>query len=82
MRTYRVAFDGKWQARFRNRGEALQWARAVSETGRLVHVVRSGSIRSKLVAVFPENQTEEGQRLWKIRSHGPGGQEAGPGFGL
>jgi hypothetical protein len=46
MTSYRVAFDGKWQERFRDRAEALEWAQAVGETGRVVYVVRSGIRRS------------------------------------
>jgi hypothetical protein len=65
MSTYRVAFDGKWQERFHDREKALEWAKAWGETGRLVDVVRSGW-RPQLVAVFPESQAEEGQRLWRI----------------
>jgi hypothetical protein len=66
MATYRVAFDGKWQERFDDREEALEWAREVAETGRIVHVARSG-VRRRLIAVFPEGQAHEGKWLWNIR---------------
>jgi len=79
MSRYRVAFDGKWQDSFRDRAEALEWARAVGDTGRLVYVVRSG-FRSRLVAVFPDSQAEEGERLWN--AHRAAGASGGhdPGY--
>jgi hypothetical protein len=40
MATYRVAFDGKWQGTFDDRDDALDWAREVGETGRLVYVIQ------------------------------------------
>ena len=74
MPTYRVCFNGKWQGDFDDQEEALDWARAVGETGRIVHVASFGSGRlmrwiktPKLVAVFPEAQGEEGRRLWDKR---------------
>jgi hypothetical protein len=72
MTGYRVAFDGKWQGDFDDALDAEEWARAVGETGRIVHVVRLG-FRRELIAVFPEDQREEGERLWKIRGAGAGG---------
>ncbi len=74
MATYWVAFDGKWQGRFQDQADALQWAREVGETGRFVHVASYSGGRlmrwiktPKLVAVFPETQAEEGRRLWDKR---------------
>lgn len=64
MTTYRVAFDGKWQERFHDRAEALEWAKAVGDTGRLVYVARTG-VTMKLIAVFPEYQAEDGKVIWK-----------------
>jgi hypothetical protein len=76
MSRYRVCFDGKWQGSFRDREEALDWARAVGETGRIVHVAR-GVLRVKLIAIFPKDQEDEGRWLWKTRRHGAGGMAPG-----
>jgi hypothetical protein len=69
---YRVCFEEKWQRNFDDQDDALAWGREMGETGRLVHVVRRGLFRTKLIAVFPESQTEEGIRLWKLRTFGHG----------
>jgi hypothetical protein len=72
-----VAFDGRWQGDFEEREEALAWARAVGETGRITNVASFGRglkktlIRPKLVAVFPEDHTRgktpvAGTRSWKL----------------
>jgi hypothetical protein len=75
MATYRVCFDGKWQGDVDDPDEALQWAREVGETGRIVHVAAFGrgplkrwAISPKLIAVFPRSKAEEGRRLWKERA--------------
>jgi hypothetical protein len=78
MARYQLSFDGRWQRSFRRESEALEWARLVSETGRLVHVVRRGIVWDKLIAVFPEHQIEEGKRLWKVRHAGSGFDGPGP----
>jgi hypothetical protein len=71
--TYRVAFDGKWQGKFEDQNEALEWASEVGETGRIAHVAASrwSPMRllggRRLVAVFPEDRAEEGKHLWKVR---------------
>jgi hypothetical protein len=71
MAKYRVCFDGRWQKAFKDEDHALVWGREVAEeTSRMVHVVRQGLLRPKLLAVFPESQAEEGERLWKIRAAG------------
>src|SRR5262245_21829497 len=68
MATYRVAFDGKWQGKFDEREDALEWAKDVSETGRMVWVARTRLLYRDLIAVFPEDQFEEGKHLWKSRA--------------
>jgi hypothetical protein len=69
--TYRVAFDGKCRKSFDDRETALEWAKAVAETGRFVHVAaRRRLLGPKLVAIFPENKAEEGRRLWRGRMWG------------
>jgi hypothetical protein len=65
MAKYRVGFDGKWQEDFDIEGDALGWAREVSETGRLVWVLQRRFLRWKLLAVFPEERFEEGQDRWR-----------------
>jgi hypothetical protein len=77
MRRYRVCFDGKWQGAFRHRDEALGWAQEVGDTGRIVHVARTGVFRLKLIAVFPKEQEDEGRRLWKVRMAASGGGGGG-----
>ena len=69
MATYRVAFDGKWQERFHDRDEALQWAREVADTGRLVYVAERGRFFPRLAAVFPESKAEAGRSLWHYRDN-------------
>jgi hypothetical protein len=69
---YCVCFEGKWQEVFDDLEDALAWGREVSDTGRLVHVARRGLFWTKLVAIFPESQAEEGKWLWKARMKGSG----------
>jgi hypothetical protein len=76
---YKVSFDGKWQAKFDDLEQALDWGREVGETGRMVHVVEQRLIRfPKLIAVFPEDQAEFGRRTWRLRSAGGLGGSGGP----
>jgi hypothetical protein len=85
MPTYRVCFDGEWQGDFDDREDALDWAREVGTTGRIVHVasfargLRRVATAPKLVAVFPEDQAEEGRRLWKAREAGSSWAGGGTG---
>jgi hypothetical protein len=64
---YRVGFDGKWQEKFGDREDALDWAREVGEIGRLVFVVKRGLLGTRLVAVFPEDRAREGRVAWTNR---------------
>ena len=71
MSRYRVCFEGKWQESFRDLQDALDWGRAVGDTGRMVHVVKSRLLLNlKLIAVFPEAQADEAKRLWDARMAG------------
>jgi hypothetical protein len=73
MARYPLCYDGKWRESFEDEDCALTFGREVAEkTGRLVHSVRRGLIVSKLLGVFPESRTEEGEWLWKIRAVGAG----------
>lgn len=68
--TYKVCFDGNWQGAFDDLDDALDWARKVADTGRLVHVVERRIVRApKLLRVLPEHRAEEGERMWKSRGH-------------
>jgi hypothetical protein len=64
---YRVCFEGRWQADFDELEDAVEWAREVADTGRLVHVAKSGRLWTKLVGIFPEDRAEEGRMLWRAR---------------
>jgi hypothetical protein len=72
---YRVCFDGKWQGSFTHRDDALDWAQAVGESGRIAYMARAGVLRLRLIAIFPKDQQEEGRNLWKARmtASGAGG---------
>jgi hypothetical protein len=81
MSAYRVCFDGKWRGKFDDRDEALEWAKSVGDTGRIVHVARSRILRMpELVAVFPESQRKEAEHLWRVRASGSGALGGG-GYG-
>jgi hypothetical protein len=59
MAKYEVGFDGSWQETFSDRDEALQWAKEVADTGRVVDVViKRHLLPRKLLAVFPESERE------------------------
>ena len=74
MGKYAVCFDGEWQGKFRSRDEALEWARDVAETGRVVCVAKPRLIRNaKLVAVFPEDRYQEVDEAWVFRRALSGG---------
>ena len=64
---YRVAFDGRWQERFEEEADAVEWAQEVAETGRTVYVAQRRWSGLKLVAVFPEIEIEPGRWLWRFR---------------
>jgi hypothetical protein len=77
MAKYKVCFEDKWQGTFDDRQEALDWAREVGETGRIVHVALIRPIRGpELIAIFPEDCVAEGQRAWNMRLLG---SDTGPG---
>lgn len=61
MPTFRVAFGGKWQGKFDDLADAVDWAKEVSETGRMTWVVehRMARLRSRLRAVFPESDVRK-----------------------
>jgi hypothetical protein len=68
VRWYKVCFDGKWQSKFDDLDDALNWGREVGETGRMVHVVKGRVIRPpQLIAIFPEDRADEGREIWRTR---------------
>ncbi len=81
MARYRVAFDGKWQGKFNDQEDAVGWARAVGETGRIAYVIQRRWRGPKLVAVFPESRTDEAMAMWRVTgTDGGGGAGGGAGF--
>jgi hypothetical protein len=72
MATYRVAFEGKWQGTFDERDDALDWAKEVGETGRLVYVEkRRWWFPPRLVATFPRERAHQAKAFWSHRGgHG------------
>ena len=72
MARFRVAFDGEWQADFDSLPEAVEWAREVSETGRMSWVVeeRAWGLRSHLRAAFPDERSEEARHRWQATKRG------------
>jgi len=43
MTTFIVGFDNKWQEKFSNQGEAIEWAREVAATGARLRSSNDGS---------------------------------------
>ena len=75
---YRVAFEGRWRGDFDDLEDAMSWGREVAETDRLVYVAKASLMRTKLVAVLPEDRASEGIELWRSRMAGSG---SGSGMG-
>jgi hypothetical protein len=69
MARYIVGFDGRWQETFEDRGEAIQWAEEVAETGRVVDVVlKRRFLPRKLLTAFPESERAAREAAWLIPS--------------
>jgi hypothetical protein len=65
MARFEVGFEGKWHEAFRDLNEALAWAEEVGQTGRLVWVIHRRWLNPpRLLAVFPSERVDEGERLW------------------
>jgi hypothetical protein len=59
MAKYEVGFDGHWQETFDGRDQAIQWAREVAETGRVVDVVlKRRFLPRRFLTAFPESERE------------------------
>lgn len=77
MATYRVGFDGRWQESFKSKEKALEWAEAVSRTGRFVWVAERRWLQWHFVTAFPEDRREAARKIWTgssghIPTPGPG----------
>jgi hypothetical protein len=48
LHLYKVCFEERWQGKFEDLDDALNWGREVGETGRLVHVVDRGVFTTTL----------------------------------
>ena len=57
MATYIVGFDGKWQEKFDDREDAVDWAQDVAATGRTVEVVQRRFGLYSFVTAFPESES-------------------------
>jgi hypothetical protein len=62
-----VTFDGAWQETFDDESQAVEWAEAVSKTGRLVVVTRRRFRLHSFFTAFPQERREEARRAWTTR---------------
>jgi hypothetical protein len=64
---FRVCFDGEWQGEFDAMDDAMEWAREVSETGRMTWVVERSllPLRWRFKAAFPEDREPDARKLWQ-----------------
>lgn len=70
MAKYEVGFDGRWQETFDDRDQAIQWAREVAETGRVVDVVlKRHFLPRKFVTAFPESECAARKAAWSVPSN-------------
>lgn len=78
MAKYEVGFDGQWQETFKDREQAIEWAREVAETGRVVDVVvKRFPLFRKLLTVFPESARASREAAWAAPWTDAGGQPYG-----
>lgn len=75
MARYEVGFDGRWQDTFEDRNQAIQWAREVAETGRVVDVVMKPRFLPfrKFVTAFPDSEYAARKAAWSTPWIGTGG---------
>jgi hypothetical protein len=65
---YEVGFDGSWQEAFDDRDEAIQWAKEVAETGRVVDVVlKQRLLPRRFVTAFPESERARREAAWSVQ---------------
>jgi hypothetical protein len=65
MVDFRVAFDGRWQGKFDDLAEAIEWAQEVSSTGRQTVVIEHRRLSWRFCAAFPEEKAEQAREQWK-----------------
>lgn len=69
MAKYEVGFDGDWREKFNDRDEAMQWAKEVAETGRIVDVVvKRRGLPRKFLTAFPESERAAREAAWTAPS--------------
>jgi hypothetical protein len=67
MAKYEVGFDGRWQEAFDDREDAIDWAREVAETGRIVDVVQKRRLLPRrFVTAFPESERAARETAWSV----------------
>jgi hypothetical protein len=67
---YEVGFDGRWQEEFDDCDEAMEWAKEVAATGRVVDVVRRRRfLPRKFVTAFPESQLAARKAAWSVPTY-------------
>jgi hypothetical protein len=76
---FRVAFDGEWQGDFDAIDDAVEWAREISETGRMTWVVERQALflRWRLQASFPQDRALEARKLWDAAARANAGGASG-----
>jgi hypothetical protein len=80
MAKYEVGFDGRWQETFKDREQAIEWAKEVAETGRVVDVVvKRFFLFRKLLTAFPESARASREAAWSVPWTDAGGQPYGGG---
>jgi hypothetical protein len=65
MATFIVGFDNKWQGKFDDETEAIDWAREVAATGRTVEVITRRFGFCKFLTAFPESKRAALRARWK-----------------
>lgn len=71
-------FDGRWQETFDDRDEAIEWAREVAETGRVVDVVlKRPLLPRRFLTAFPESERAAREAAWTVPWLGGGNQAFG-----
>lgn len=65
MATFIVGFDGKWQEKFNDRGEAVAWAEEVAATGRTVEVIRRRFGFCSFLTGFPDSERAALKARWR-----------------
>lgn len=65
MATFIVGFDGKWQEKFEGKDEAIEWAREVAATGRIVEVITRRFGFCSFLTGFPDSERAALKARWR-----------------